>query len=202
MVAQNVLVRDKWRVFKRVLIVLIILVVVLIVLFVVYSTGVFFGGGTKIVLENPLGEIVLGYSETGQLSVEQVEAVVQEAILQFDEDYINYILVALGVNKLHKSITFENPKIEINVGEVWSSEIVKGVPNTVRGGIDKEDIRFVMSKEEAVRALLSDDIEGFMKDSVASGKTEVEMVAGKVELFSKGYLGLYTDLTGEEVDME
>ena len=37
-----------------------------------------------------------------------------------------------------------------------------------------------------------------MKKSVMEGRTQIEVVAGKVELFSKGYLGLYKDLTGEE----
>ena len=123
--------------------------------------------------------------------------VIAQGILEFNEDYINYILVALGVGYLHKSPLFENPLIEFVLGdEVWSSEVIKGFPNSEKKEIDNEDLRISISKEETVRALLSPDIEQFMKDSVASGDTQIEMIAGKAELFSKGYLEMYGELEG------
>ena len=61
------------------------------------------------------------------------------------------------------------------------------------------DLKIIISKRESVETLLSSDIEQFMKDSVASGNTKIEIVAGNTELFSKGYLKMYKELTGGEV---
>ena len=174
---------------------------VVVGLMIYYAYLGFFSKREKIVLENPLKDIVLKYSVGGEVSAEDVDAIVEEAVLEFNEDYINYLLVALGINNLHKSFTFETPKIEIDVGEVWSSEIIDGVPNTNKNEIENEDIKISLTKQEAVMTLLSQNIEQFMKDSVSGGRTNIEMVAGKVELFSKGYLSLYKDLTGDELEV-
>ena len=205
MVNEKINIRDKKRGLKRVLKILIGVFVVILIGLIIYFAYLGFSSnsGNKIVLENPLSNLVLKYASFNnggvvEITGEQQEEIIQDAILEFDANYINYILLALGVGGLHKSPTFENPKIELDVGEIWSSEIIKGSPQTKRGEIDGEDVRFIMSKEEAVKALLSNDIGVFMKDSVGSGRTQIEMIAGKVELFSKGYLSLYKDLTGQE----
>ena len=204
MVNEKINIRDKKRGLKKFLKIFGIIVVFVVVIFAIYYTSTnLFSMEEKIVLENPLKDIVLKYSIEGRVSAEDVGAVVEEAVLEFNENYINYILVALGINNLHKSVTFENPKIEIALGEdIWSSEIIKGIPNTINSPIDEEDIRITLTKEEAVMALLTQDIEQSMKESVSSGRTNIEMVAGKVELFNKGYLGLYKDLTGDELEVE
>ena len=85
---------------------------------------------------------------------------------------------------------------------MWFSEIKGGVPNSQRGTTDNEDLRVIISKEEAVQAILAEDVEQFMKQSVDEGRTVLELVAGKVELFSKGYLDMYNALTGEEASVD
>jgi len=198
MVNEKVLIRDKWRMHKRFLKFFVIFIVVLGILGGMFALG-FFTKKPNIVLENPIADLVLKYTENGTVDK---EAVVEQGILEFDEEYINYILVALGVGYLHKSPVFENPLIEFNLDEeVWNSEIIGGAPHTKRGEIDNEDLRIIISKEEAVNALLSDNIEQFMQDSVSRGRTRIEMVAGKAELFSKGYLDMYEKLTGNEINI-
>ena len=130
------------------------------------------------------------------------EAVVEQGILSFNADYINYLLVAMGVGNLYKSfIGYGNPRVEFVLdGEVWSTELTSEGFNTAQASIDDPDLRISMSKEEAIEALLATDAVGFMKTSVSSGETQVEMIAGKVELGSKGYLTMYTELTGEEIE--
>ena len=130
-------------------------------------------------------------------------AVIEQGVLEFNEDYINYILVGLGTGYLHKSPLFENPLIELDVGdEIWGSEIVNGMPKTQKGSVENKDLNIIIPKEEAVKALLSPDIVEFMKESVNNGNTQIEMVAGKTELFTKGYLDMYQALTGEEISLE
>ena len=199
MVNQLVLVRDKYRVTKKVIKVLLIIFAVLLILLIAFAAG-FLVKKPKIEihLENPVAGIVLKY--TDEAGYTNKTAVVEEAVIEFDEDYINYILIALGTGYLRKSPLFENPLIEFNLGgDIWSSEIIDGMPNSKRGSIDNEDLRVSISKEEAVEAILSDNIEEFMKESVNNGNTKIEMIAGKAELFSKGYLEMYKQLTGEEV---
>ncbi len=196
MVNEKILIKDKWRGFKKFLMVFGIFVFVAAVLGVAFMFGFFSGGKTEIVLVNPIQNIVVANTnEAGEVDIAKVLA---QGILEFDENYINYLLAALGVGHLHKSLLHGNPFIEFRVGdEIWSSELVKG--RTKKQVIDNEDLIITISKEEAVRALLSSDIKKFMKDSVSNGGTQIEMVSGKTELFSKGYLKMYTELTGGDV---
>jgi len=197
MVNEKVLVRDKWAKTKKVFVILGIVVLILVVLGGMFLFG-FFSGKSQIILTNPINSVIVeNTNEAGEVNI---AAVLAQGIIEFDENYINYILAALGVGNLHKSIIYGNPFIEFSLdNEVWSSELVKGALNTQKQVIDNEDLKVKISKEEAVRALLSPDINQFMKDSVADGGTQIEMVAGKTELFTKGYLDMYSQLTGEVV---
>lgn len=199
MVNQLVLVRDKYRTTKKVIKVLLIIFAVLLILLIAFAAGFLIKKPKiEIYLENPIAGIVLKY--TNEAGYTNKTAVVEEGVIEFNEDYISYILVALGTGYLHKSPLFENPLIEFDLGgEVWNSEIINGMPNSKRGSINNEDLTIGISKEEAVEALLSDNIEEFMKESVSNGNTEIEMIAGKSELFGKGYLEMHKQLTGNEV---
>ena len=187
---------------KRVVKFLIIAVVVLIVI-VAFAAGYLLRKPrmVEIIIENPLNAIVA--ANTNSVGAIDVPAVIEQGVIEFDEEYINYLLVALGTGYLHKSILGGNPVIELVLGEgVWASEIIDGVPYSGKGEAEEEDLKISLSKEEAVRAILSSDIEQFMKDSVNNGNTQIEMIAGKTELFAKGYLSLYKALTGEEIAVE
>lgn len=205
MVSQKVLVKDKWRNVKRVLKVLIVLVVIGIILFGVFFSGFFVKKPVnqinQIVLENPLKNIVfVNTNEKGEVNKEKV---IEEGILEFNEEYINYILIALGVGNLHKSLVYGNPVVKFALDdEILGSELTSDGLKTTNGDIDNEDLKIMISKKQAVEALLAPDIENFMKDSVRSGNTQIEIIAGKVELASKGYLGMYKKLTGEEIEGE
>jgi len=201
MVNVRIRIRDKWANTKKVFVIVGVVVLILVILGGMFMFGFFSGGKTEIILTNPLKNIVV--ENTNEAGEVDVAAVLAQGVLEFDENYINYILAALGVGNLHRSLLYGNPFIEFNLGnEVWSSELVKGGLNTKKQIIDNEGLRITISKEEAVRALLSQNIEQFMKDSVANGETQIEMIAGKTELFSKGYLTMYKELTGENIEVE
>jgi len=201
-VNSEILIRKRGRRTKKFLKILGIVILILVILIGVYLAGFFAKKPeSRIVLENPLKDIV--FANTNEFGVVNRRVVVEAGILGFDAEYINYILVALGVGNLHGSIIYGNPVIEFVLDEeAWNAEIDDGVLKTGSGGVEEEDLRILISKEEAVNAILSPEIGQFMKDSVASGNTQIEMVAGKAELFTKGYLGMYKDITGEEADIE
>lgn len=203
MVNGSVLVKDKYRVLKKIIKILIIIGIILIILAIVFVLGFLLKKPVRVevILANPVEAIIL--ANTNEIGEINKEAVIEEAVIEFDEEYINYLLVALGTGYLHKSILGGNPVIELVLDdEVWASKIIEGVPYSGKGGVEEEDLKISLSKEEAVKAILSSDIEQFIKDSVNNGNTQIEMIAGKTELFAKGYLNLYKALTGEEIAVE
>lgn len=194
---------EKRRGFFKILIILIIIIIAIIAAAYVYfnffkSSNTSSNNSVNSVIENPLNSIIKENTDS-QGNVNE-SAVIDSGIQNFNPEYIGYILWALGVTNLHKSsMGFGNPKFELSIdNDVWSSELVDGGLDVKKSGVDDEDIKIAMSKEEAVKALVSSDIKQYMKSSVASGKTQLELVAGKIELFSKGYLELYKELTGAE----
>tara|TARA_Y100000310_G_scaffold111916_1_gene110335 strand:- start:21751 stop:22362 length:612 start_codon:yes stop_codon:yes gene_type:complete len=203
MVNQKINAENKKEGIKKIIKTLIIIFVGILILIIVSAAGFILKKSEKVevVIENPLKDIVsLNTNVIGEVNV---EAVVEQAVLDFDAEYINYLLISMGTGYLHNSLLFGNPLIEFVLeGETWNSEIKDGVPNSQKGGIDNEDLRITLSKEEAIRGLLSQDIEQFMKNSVNNGNVQIEMIANNVELFSKGYLTMYKELTGEEISVE
>jgi len=125
------------------------------------------------------------------------QKVLEGGVEAFNVQYINSVLAGLGSNKLHKSyVGYGNPLIEFEIdSEIWNSEIEKGKLITKKGNIDNEDLRIVISREEVIAAILSDDIKVFMRDSVINERTKIEQVADKVELGSKGYLSFYNEIS-------
>ncbi len=175
---------------KKIWIIILIIVVALGAVSAFVLFGSFGSKGGVSVMENPINSIVTSHTENG---IVDNDAVVKEGINNFNSDYINYILLSLGVGGLHKSVLgYGNPKVEFNMdGETWSTELVDGFLVTKKEGIDGPDFKLYMKKEEVVKALLSPNMENFMKESLINGDTKFDIVAGKIELGSKGYLSVY-----------
>lgn len=186
---------------KKLLIIGIVLIVFLLLASVIGyiylskpRTSPYNGNYIRVVVQNPMADIVNQNTKNGQYDE---KAVINQGIDHFNETYINFLLLALGTSSLHKSsFGYGNPVIEFAMDtEIWNTEIINGAFNTKKGALDKKDIRITLSREEAVKALLSPDITSFMKGSVSNGNTKIEMIAGKTELFSKGYLDMYNKLS-------
>ncbi len=183
---------------KKILIISIGLLIIIGIILTIFFSG-FFIPKKQITIENPLKDIVLrNTNENGEVNIDKV---IEEGVIEFNENYINYILIALGVNNLHKSlIGYGNPIVEFSLdGELWTSEIIRGGLNTVKSPAEKKDLLITMSKKEAVKALLSQEITTFMKESVMNGNTKIERIAGEIELGSKGYLSMYQELTSDQL---
>jgi hypothetical protein len=119
---------------------------------------------------------------------------IDEAVMNFDESGIYYLLVALKTYNLHSPpLSSNNPKIEIIVDDdIYSAIIDKGVIKIFKGEIEGEDIVIYTSKVEAVKMLKN---LSYVLNSFKNGLLRVELVAGEIELVSKGYLELYKTLT-------
>jgi hypothetical protein len=203
MVNQKILIRDKYRKHKKLFIVLFIFFLIIATISILLLIGYNLKKSRpQIVLENPIKGII--FANTNEAGEVNKSAVVEQAILEFNAEYINYLIIALGANHLHKSyVGYGNPIIELNIDdETWTSEISGSSLITEQTSGEKEDLRISLSRGEAVEAILSPNIQTFMKTSVTNGNTKIEQVAGKIELGSKGYLAMYKEITGEEIDLE
>lgn len=115
------------------------------------------------------------------------------------EEHVAYVLNEIRAYKLHNPpLSSEKPIIEIDVDDSkFKADVDKGEVKVEKGAADNPDIKIITTREEMINALTSLDIKNYIKSSVSSEKTKLELVAGYVELFSKGYLSIYQDLTGK-----
>ncbi len=113
----------------------------------------------------------------------------EEAALKFDESFVYYILVSIGAGKLHNPpFSSDTPKIEFYIGEeVFSAEIIDGSINVAKGEINGNDIKIRTSRFEAVKMTRN---RNYISESFSEGNSEVELIASKTRLASKGYLSL------------
>lgn len=180
------MVKEKKQKSKKWIAILVIVLVLLAIggyfayyIFIGPSYG---GSGNTRVLENP----TKGLTDA-------------EAVLAFDEDFVLYLLYAIGANELHNPpLSGNTAKIELYVGEeVFSAEVVKGVVRVSKGVIDEEDIVIRTSKIEGVKMVRS---RNYIGESFDNGGSSIELVAGKTSLATKGYLNLYKSLIGNELE--
>lgn len=122
----------------------------------------------------------------------------EEAIIKFDSSFVKYVLHSIKAYNLHNSpLSSEDPKIEFKVDDDIYSAVVQNSVIIVYGGpIDNPDIRISTTKEEAVKMTESKE---YIQQSFLDGRSEIELLASKTTLFAKGYLGLYTELTGQSI---
>ena len=127
MVNEQILIRDKHRGKKIFLKFSIIFLLIVLLILIIFAAGYFLRGPKiEIVLDNPIKAIIFENTNDATGQVNQ-EAVIEQAIIEFNEDYINYILVGMGVNNLHSMIGYGNPIIEFSIDdETWTSEVDNG----------------------------------------------------------------------------
>ncbi len=119
----------------------------------------------------------------------------EEAVAKFDESFVYYLLFSIGAHNLHNPPFSSNePKIEIFVdSDIYSARIVDGSIRISKGGIEERDIVLRTTKEEAIKMMNDKNV---VVESFKNGESKIELIANKLELYSKGYLGLYDELSG------
>ncbi|MFH1425611.1 MAG: hypothetical protein ABIG28_02695 [archaeon] len=170
---------------RKLLIVLIVILSVVALVLAIIAGYIFFAGGSKgtpITLTNPVAGIID-----------------DEAVEIFDEGFVEYLSYAIGAGELHNPpFSKDTPEIEFDVGgEIYNVEVVHGFIDVGVGAIEDEDILITTTKKETVKMLRD---KNYIVGSFASGASEISLVASKTKLLAKGYLKIYTELTGEEID--
>lgn len=117
------------------------------------------------------------------------------------EIHMNYVLNEMGFYNLHNPpLSSETPKINLKIDDDWyNSEVKEGKITTKIGEITNPDLTIYTSSREILDSIISTETKDYMKESVSNGNTKLELNAGYTELFSKGYLSLYKDLTGKSL---
>lgn len=174
----------------KILYILFFIIILIIILLLFYSKS-YNPNKEESILEHPLKNIVL--ANTNKLGVIDKEKLMEQAIIDFDEDYVNYLSLSLGINKLHNSnLGHGNPKIKFVLdNEIWSIEIIDNNLLTKKHDITEEDIVIKTTKEDIIHILLSQDVKSSIENSLKSGNIKIEIIANKLELISKGYLEIY-----------
>ena len=123
---------------------------------------------------------------------------IEEAIADFDDSFVYYLLYTIKAYNLHNPpLSSDSPKIEIYVeDEIYNAKIVKGNILVKRGAIDEEDISITTSRKEAVNMIKTKD---YVKQSFKDKESTIELKAEKSILFAKGYLNFYNEISGESV---
>lgn len=123
---------------------------------------------------------------------------VDEAVKNFNNEFLYYLLAKIEAYTLHNPpLSSDKPRIGFVLsGEDYSAIVENGEIMAVKKKVDNPDIIIKTSKEEAVSMM---KYEGYIQRSFSEGKSDIEMVAGKSTLFSKGYLNIYTKLTGKSI---
>jgi hypothetical protein len=106
-------------------------------------------------------------------------------------DAIKSMASSLGLSKLHNPpFSSDTPKIQVYLsGTSYSIEVISGKVSVKQSEIQNPDLIIRTNMEEAVKMYSN---KGYIKESFTSGKSGVEIVAGKVTLLLKGYDKVYS----------
>lgn len=123
---------------------------------------------------------------------------IDQTITQFNEDFVYYLLASIKAYNLHNPpLSSDKPRINILVGEDNYSALIDDGRIIVQTGVlDNPDIKISTSKYEAAMMVKYPDS---VKKSFEEGKSNIDLIAGKATLFSKGYLNMYNEITGKSV---
>lgn len=137
-------------------------------------------------------------TQTGKLVNPASGLSLEEAINEFNETFVHYILYSIKAYNLHNPpLSSNEPKIEFFVdSDAYSARIVDGEIIVSRGEMEEKDVIITTTKSEAVQMLQN---QNYIFESFESGKSSFEMVESKSTLFAKGYLSLYQELTGKSI---
>ncbi len=117
------------------------------------------------------------------------------------EEQISFLLYKMSADKLKKQpFTGDEPRIEFSVSNVnYCSKVVDGNIFTKLGDCEKPDIKVSIDGKNMIYLLNSNNTKEDIQNFSSEGKIRIEMLASKTTLFSKGYLKLYEEVTGEKI---
>lgn len=191
MVNERVIIINRKKKTKKIIKFFLIIFGFVLILSLSFLSGFFLNRNIeKSKLKNPLENFTLVKSN-GTIN----NSFIYEDIPELNKDFIDYLLIEFDVSNLHNSFLGEPPIIELEIDEeFWTSEIIKGIPNTEKEKADDADLLISVSEKDLIEILMSEDLNDSIEQSIRDNEIQFEMIATKIELFSKGYLEMYNRL--------
>ncbi|MBI2043122.1 hypothetical protein HYT25_01910 [Candidatus Pacearchaeota archaeon] len=137
------------------------------------------------------------FNQTTENNTESTENEINQLVI--DKDLVRYFSSLLKVYNLHNiPYTSITPKIQIYIEDTaYFEEIIDGEIIINEGERKDKDIIIRTNLEEMAKMI---EDSNYLKNSFSSGGSQIETVADKFTLFSKGYLNLYKEWTGTDYD--
>lgn len=191
MVNERVIIINRKKKAKKIIKFFLIIFCFVLILSLSFLSGFFLNKNIeKSNLENPLKKFIL-VKNNGIMN----NSFIYDDIPEFNKDFIDYLLIEFGVNDLHNSFLGGSPIIGLKIDEeFWTSEIIKGIPNTEKQKVNNIDLLISVSEKDLIEILMSEDLNNPIEKSIKDNKIQFEMIATKFELFSKGYFKMYNRL--------
>ena len=186
---------------KKILVTFLIAIVLFFSL--VFSVYTIFMNQEKHHITNPLSGFVFMNKISQNLQSKDIDNLeenislskVEYSQIEISPKLISFILNEVGVWQLHNHpITLQNPIINFKIENKEFYSRVNGEIKTYEGLSEDADIQFNTNKEDLINAIISDNPEEIFRESIISGRTQIEIKTGETDLFAKGYLKLYDSL--------
>ncbi len=167
------------------------LTIFFITILILLTTYLMITNQKKANIKNPLNELT---NSEENLSLEKITEKSIENI-KITPEFLSYLLNELGAWELHKNpFNFEKPIINFEIGNEQFYSIIDKKIKTLRGNNQKADIKFIFTKEDTIKAIISKNPGEYIRKSFIEKKARIETIADDKTLFIKGYLNLYNKL--------
>ena len=115
---------------------------------------------------------------------------IEEAIENFNETYINYLLIEMDADELKRTpVSREKPIIDMEIeDEKYHAIIDRREIEVEEGSNEKSDIKIITTREEIVKIMFDEE---YLVESFSSGNSQIELLSSERTLFLKGYLKIY-----------
>jgi flagellar basal body-associated protein FliL len=189
----NLLIKKAEKPKKIILFSVLIVIIIIAIGSLAYT---FFFMQKKLNIENPLKKLlgIINSEENKSFNFSNnTWDIVQNT--EITEEFLTYLLNEIGAWQLHRNyLTGEKAVINFNISnEYFYSEIDDKI-ETFKSNNENADIEFITTKDEIIKAMLSDNPSEVFKESIEKGDTSLNVVSDEAELYSKGFLSLYDSL--------
>jgi len=161
--------------------------------------------GIVLVLSILVSGQITGQSITGGIILSQEKPIVQRDANNFpiiNEEHINYIMYVVDVETLHKvPFTSNVPEIEaltVTQGKYFTSYAVDGEIQTYTGQALNADLQLKADETTIAKIIESDDPKVAIQDYLDRGWIGIDVYSSNLELFLKGYWGIYENFEPSE----
>jgi hypothetical protein len=111
------------------------------------------------------------------------------------EDHVKWVVNEIGGYKLHKSLSGEDPEMEIVVeGKKFTVKTVDNEPVTTPGAAQNPDIRIIASLPVFYQMYDTDNIQQTVIGLYNSGDIQIELLKDEATLALKGYKAIYDEI--------